>query len=140
MQCPVYRITPLVSVTFPSHYFFRVYHLIHLFLFFSTMATATTKASATRASKAAKASLIPTSFGSNGKFIRYNLKLATAALKKEFPGYDDVRLTTYIGGHTYINLGSERDDSIAPVVKTASQMKEFLAKHGLQNVTDASVF
>ncbi len=104
------------------------------------MANATSQASATRASKAAKASLIPTSFGSNGKFIRYNLKLATPALKKEFPGYDEVRITTYIGGHSYINLGSTRDDSIAPVVKTASQMKEFLGKHSLQDVTNASVF
>lgn len=103
------------------------------------MANATSKASATRASKAL-ASLVPTSFGTNGKFIRYNLKLATAALKKEFPGYDEVRLTTYIGGHTYINMGATRDDSVAPVVKTATQMKEFLAKHNLQNVVDASVF
>ena len=98
--------------------------------------TTTTKASV--ASK--KASLVPTSFGSNGKFIRYNLKLATVALKKEFPGHDEVRLTTYIGGHTYINLGSQRDDSVAPIVKTASEMKSWLAKHNLQDVTNASTF
>lgn len=47
---------------------------------------ATSKAKATRASVAAKeASLISTSFGENGQFIRYKLPLTTAALKKEFP-------------------------------------------------------
>lgn len=103
------------------------------------MATATSKASATRASKAA-ANLNPTSFGQNGNFIRYSLPLTTAALKKEFPGYDTVRVTAYIGGHAFYQPGAVRDDSIAPVVMKAAEHKKFLAKHNLQDITNNHVF
>lgn len=103
------------------------------------MATPTTKA--TKASVAAKsASLVPTSFGSNGQFIRYNLKLATPALKKEFPGYDEVRITAYIGGHSFIQPGATRDDSVDPVIKKSAEMKAWLAKHNLQDITNNHVF
>lgn len=102
---------------------------------------ATTTSKATKASVAAKsASLVPTSFGSNWQFIRYNLKLATPALKKEFPGYDEVRITAYIWGHMFIQPGATRDDSIAPTVKKAADSKVWLAKHGLQDITNNHVF
>lgn len=103
------------------------------------MATATSTASATRASKAA-ANLVPTSFGQNGQFIRYSLPLTTAALKKEFPGYDTVRITAYIGGHMFIQPGATRDDTVAPIVKKAADSKVWLAKHGLQDITNNHVF
>lgn len=98
------------------------------------MAKTTAKASV--ASK--KASLVPTSFGD--KFIRFNLSLATPALKAEFPGYTDVRITSYIGGYSYINLGTKRDDTIESVKKTAKEMKAFLTTHNLQNIVDTKIF
>ena len=102
---------------------------------------ATSKAKATRASVAAKeASLISTSFGENGQFIRYKLPLTTAALKKEFPWHDTVRITAYIWGFAFIQPGAERDDSIQPVRKKAAEMKAWLAKHNLQDITNNHVF
>jgi len=102
---------------------------------------ATSNSKATKASVAAKtASLVPTSFGSNSQFIRYSLPLTTAALKKEFPGYDTVRVTSYIGGHAFYQPGATRDDSVEPVVMKAADHKKFLAKHGLQDITNPHVF
>lgn len=96
---------------------------------------------ATKASVASKtASLVPTSFWSNGQFIRFSLPLTTAALKKEFPGYDTVRVTAYIWGHAFYQPGATRDDSIEPVVMKAAEHKAFLAKHGLQDITNNHVF
>ena len=102
---------------------------------------ATTSTKATKASTAAKtASLVPASFGSNGQFIRYSLPLTTAALKKEFPGYDSVRITAYIGGHSFIQPGATRDDSVNPIVKKSAEMKTWLAKHNLQDITNNHTF
>lgn len=103
------------------------------------MTTSTSKS--TKASVAAKsASLVTASFGSNGQFIRYNLKLATPALKKEFPGYEDVRITAYIGGHMFIQPGTTRDDTVAPIVKKSADSKVWLAKHNLQDITNNHTF
>lgn len=102
---------------------------------------ATTSTKATKASTAAKtASLVPSSFGSNGQFIRYSLPLTTAALKKEFPGYDSVRITAYIGGHMFIQPGATRDDTVAPIVKKSADSKVWLAKHNLQDITNNHTF
>ena len=44
-------------------------------------------------------------------------------------------MTTYIGGHTFINVGAEKDESIPAIIKTAAEMKAFIAKHDLQDIT-----
>lgn len=96
---------------------------------------------ATKASVASKtASLVPTSFGTNGQFIRYRLDLVTPALKAAFPGHDTVRVTAYIGGHAFYQPGATRDDSIEPVVMKAAEHKAFLAQHKLQDITNNHVF
>lgn len=103
------------------------------------MTTSTSKS--TKASVAAKsASLVPTSFWQNGQFVRFSLKLATPALKKEFPGYDEVRVTSYIGWHAFYQPGATRDDSVEPIVMKSAEHKKFLAKHNLQDITNNHVF
>lgn len=95
---------------------------------------------ATTAAIALKTKLTPVSFSSDSKRIGYKLPITTAALKKNFPGVDEVRITAYISGNIYINSGARGSADEETLYLSKAEASAWLKKNKLPNITEPKVF